>query len=233
MTRGQAALLVLAFLGRPVGAETLHYSINWQSGLSLGEASLLSEKLSAEPAGEAGGGQASGWKFEMALDAAVPGFTIRDEYSSSADDKLCSSRVQKSVARGARKTVEKTQIDSQIHSATRETQNGGKSQYEVPSCVHDAMAFLQFVRQELAQGRIPAEQPVVLGAKYNVQVTYVGTDTIRVAGENVPADRVKVAIKGPMADVTADVYFSHDELRTPVLARIPLMMGTFTVELIP
>ena len=234
MTRGQGALLVLALLGNPVGAETLHYSINWQSGLSLGEASLLAEKLSAEPASETGAGQASGWKFEMALDAAVPGFTIRDEYSSSADDKLCSFRVQKSVARGARKTLEKIQIDSQNRTAIRETQNGGgKSQYEVPNCVHDAMAFLQFVRQELAQGRIAAQQPVILGAKYDVQVTYVGTDTIRVAGENVPADRVKVAIKGPMADVTADVYFSHDELRTPVLARIPLSMGVFTVELLP
>ena len=234
MTRGQGTLLVLAFLGNLAGAETLHYSVNWQSGLSLGEAALRSEKLSAEPETESGGGQAAGWKFELSLDAAVPGFAIRDEYSSSTDDKLCTSQVQKAVTRGSRKTVEKTQIDSENHTATRETQNGGgKSQYSVPGCVHDAMAFLQFVRQELAQGRISPQQPVILGAKYDVQVTYAGTDTIRVAGENVAVDRVKVAIKGPMADVTADLYFSHDELRTPVLARIPLTLGTFTVELLP
>jgi hypothetical protein len=212
-----------------VRAETLHYSINWQSGLSLGEASLRSDKLSAESES----GQTGGWSFAMLLDAAVPGFTIHDEYSSIADDKLCTSKLEKTVTRGTRKTVEDIQVDSRTGTVTRETRNGGKSQYPVQDCVHDAMAFLQFVRQELAQGRMAPQQSVVLGAKYEVQLTYTGTETIRVAGKNVAADRVKTVIKGPQADVTADLYFSHDDLRTPVLAKIPLALGTFTVELLP
>jgi len=167
------------------------------------------------------------------LDAAVPGFMIRDEYSSAADDKLCTSQVQKTVTRGSRKTVEKIQIDTRTKMATRETQGGGKSQYSVPECVHDAMAFLQFVRQELRQGRVVPQQPVILGSKYDVRLTFVGTETIRVAGEAVEADRVRTEIKGPKVEVTADLYFSHDAARTPVLARIPLALGTFTVELLP
>lgn len=227
MTLQALGLALLAIT--PAAAETLHYSVNWQSGLSLGEASLRSEKLTA--ASEAG--QTGGWSFEMLLDAAVPGFTIRDEYSSTTDDKLCTSQLKKAVTRGARKTVERVQIDSAASSATRETESGGKSQYPVPDCVHDAMAFLQFVRQELAQGRMAPQQFVILGAKYEVQLTYAGTETIRVAGDNLAADRVKTVIKGPKADVIADLYFSHDGLRTPVLAKIPLAMGTFTVELLP
>ena len=229
MTRFQSALLVLAWFGLPVWAETLHYSVNWQSGLSLGEAALRSDKLSAEPEG----GEPGGWNFGLTLDAAVLGFTIRDEYSSTADDKFCTSKVEKNMTRGTRKTVEKVQIDRHTELATRETQDGGKSDYSVPDCVHDALAFLQFVRRELAQGRMAPQQPVILGAKYDVLMTYIGTETIRVAGENIAADRVHTAIKGPKAEITADLYFSHDELRTPVLARIPLTLGTFTVELLP
>ena len=229
MTPCQGALLVLALFGLPAGAETLHYSVNWQSGLSLGEAALRSDKVNADPEG----GEPGGWNFGLTLDAAVLGFTIRDEYSSSADDKFCSSKIEKTVTRGTRKSVEKVKIDRHTETATRETQGGGKSDYSVPDCVHDALAFLQFVRHELAQGRIAPQQPVILGAKYDVLMTYTGTEMVRVAGESVNADRVHTVIKGPAADITADLYFSHDELRTPVLARIPLPLGTFTVELLP
>jgi hypothetical protein len=229
MIRSGSALL-LALLGMHAGGETLHYTINWQSGLSLGEASLRSEHLSAASEG----GEAGGWKFEMMLDAAVPGFTIRDEYSSTADNNFCSLLLRKTVVRGARKTVEETRIDPRTNTATRETLGGGgRSQLAVPECVHDAMAFVQFVRHELAQGRMAPQQPVLLGAIYEVQLTYTGTETLRVAGAPVVADRVHVAINGPKADATADLYFAHDDARTPVFARIPLPLGVFTVELLP
>jgi hypothetical protein len=224
------ALFIVLSLHLVAGAETLHYSVNWASGLSLGEASIRSDKLNAE----AEGGVAGGWKFEMLLDAAVPGFTIRDEYTSDADTKLCSSQIKKTVTRGLRKSVEKIQIDPKTNTVSRQTEGSeGKSQYSVPECVHDAMSFLQFVRQELAQGRMASHQSVILGAKYDVQLTFTGTETIRVAGENVTADRVKTVIKGPKADITAELFFLHDDVRTPVLARLPLELGTFTVELLP
>lgn len=230
MIRSLAAASALAFTSLPLVAETLHYSINWQSGLSLGEASLRSDY--ARAASESG--EAAGWKFELTLDAAVPGFAIRDEYSSAADDQLCSLWLRKTVTRGARMTAEETRIDPRTNTATRETLGGGgSSRFEVPACVHDAMAFVQFVRQELAQGRMAPQQTVLLGAAYQVQLTYTGTETLRVAGELVAADRVHVAIQGPKADLSADLYFARDLPRTPVLARIPLALGVFTVELLP
>ena len=45
------------------------------------------------------------------------------------------------------------------------------------------------------------------------------------------ADRIHATIKGPASEVAVDIFFAKDEGRTPVLARIPLPLGTFTVEL--
>jgi hypothetical protein len=227
MRTSLAVMLSLPFL---VSAETLHYSVNWASGLSLGEAALTSTRVSAD----AEGGEVGGWKFSVTLDAAVPGFTIRDEYTSKTDLKLCTSEVKKKVTRGTRKTGETIEIDSQTNIVTRRTDDSdGKSEYSVSTCAHDAMAFLQFVRQELAQGRVAPQQSVVLGAKYDVHLTFTGTETIRFGGENVTTDRVKTVIKGPKADITLDLFFMQDDVRTPVLARLPLELGTFTLELLP
>ena len=47
------------------------------------------------------------------------------------------------------------------------------------------------------------------------------------------ADKVRTSIRGPKSDLTIELYFAHDEVRTPVLARLPLALGVFTVELLP
>jgi hypothetical protein len=208
-------------------AETLHYSINWQSGLNLGEASLSAGKNPASGGGE-------GWDFELSLDAAVPGFTIRDNYKSSADAKFCSTVLEKTVTRGSRKSGEKVTFDQEHKTVKRETMGGGKSESQAAGeCVHDALAFLQFARQELAQGRLAANQSVYLGSKYDVQLTYIGTETVRQDGHSVAADKVRVGVRGPKADLTFELYFARDEVRTPLMARLPLALGTFTVELLP
>ena len=47
--------------GFPQADETLNYTVNWPSGLSLGEGRLEAKK------------NAAGWEFDLQLDAAVPG----------------------------------------------------------------------------------------------------------------------------------------------------------------
>jgi len=214
-------------VGLSASAETLHYSINWQSGLNLGEASIHANKTTSS-------GTDSGWAFQLTLDAAVPGFTIRDDYKSSADTKFCSSLLEKTVTRGTRKSSEKVTFDQEHNTIQRETVGGGKSESQAPGeCAHDALAFLQFTRQELAQGRLAPNQPVYLGAKYDLQLTYTGTESIRQGDRNVDADKVRVSVRGTKADATFEIYFARDEVRTPLLARLPLALGTFTVELLP
>jgi hypothetical protein len=216
----------------PVTAETLHYTINWQSGLSLGEATLRSDP-SVENRVE-GGSAAGGWEFELMLDASVPGFAIRDRYESNSDAQFCSSELKKTVSRGSRKSQETVKFDQQKMTVTREGLPGtGKSSYSVPPCAHDAMAYLRFVRQELAQGRLAPHQQVILGAAYEVQLTYIGTESIRIGDRREEADKVRTSIKGPKSDITIELYFSHDAVRTPLLAKLPLPLGMFTVELLP
>ncbi len=209
------------------GAETLHYTINWQSGLNLGEASLSATKHTAS-------GVDSGWDFQLTLDAAVPGFTIRDDYKATSDAKFCSAVLDKAVTRGTRKSGEKVTFDQERKIVKRETNGGGKSEAQAAGeCAHDALTFLQFARQELAQGRLAANQSVYLGSKYDLQLTYTGTESIKQGDRVVEADKVRVSVRGPKADTSFEIYFARDEVRTPLLARLPLALGTFTVELLP
>ena len=213
--------------GLMANAETLHYTINWQSGLNLGEASLSANKDTAS-------GVDGGWAFQLTLDAAVPGFTIRDEYKSNSDAKFCSAVLEKTVTRGTRKSGEKETFDQARKTVKRETSSGGRSEAQAAGeCAHDALTFLQFTRQELAQGRLAANQSVYLGSKYDLQLTYTGTESIKQGDHSVDADKVRVSVRGPKADTTFEIYFARDEVRTPLLARLPLALGTFTVELLP
>src|SRR2546425_11370645 len=63
--------------------EVLNYSVNWPSGLSLGEANF-----------KAGGGE-PGWQFEFNIEAGLPGLEIRDHYRSSASAQFCSENLGK------------------------------------------------------------------------------------------------------------------------------------------
>jgi hypothetical protein len=204
----------------PVSAESLRYSINWASGLSLGEATVRADKTK------------EAWDFQVTLDASVPGFALRDSYHSAATIDLCSLELDKSCTHGNRKADEKTTFDQQSHTATRQTNGGGKSDLSVSSCAKDALTFLQFARSELAQGRLAPQQTVVFGAPYSVRIEYKGAQKIKVGDQTVDADRILASVKGPSADLTVEIFFARDAARTPLLAHIPLALGSFTVELI-
>jgi hypothetical protein len=220
-------LSVAIFLLIPVSAESLHYNINWPSGLSLGEATLRSDSLK-----DTAGKGAAHWEFAIDLDASVPGFSVRDHYQSTADGDLCSAQLDKSYTHGKRKADERIRFDQDKHTATRETLNGGgKTDVSISSCARDPLAFIQFARRELAQGRLVPQQPVVFGAMYQVRIEYTGAQTIRLGEEKVDADRILGTIKGPVTELTVEIFFSHDAARVPLLAKIPLALGVFTVEL--
>lgn len=211
--------------------ETLHYSVNWPSGLSLGEATLRSDRTGD------GTGSEGGWDFELNLDASVPGFTIRDQYHSTASADFCSSRLDKKTSRGSRKQEERVIFDPSGTTAKRESYRGdkigGTSDLSVPTCARDALTLLQFVRRELAQGRVPPQQPAVLGGLYQVRLEYLGSTPVHLGSQSIEADRFRTSVKGPSSDLTLEVFFAHDGLRTPVMVKIPLSLATFTAELIP
>jgi hypothetical protein len=211
-------------------AETLHYAINWQSGLSLGEATLTSGRSTWV----VNGVDTPHWSFDLDIDASVPGFAVNDHYVSSAGADICSAKLDKTVRRGSHKSEETLTFDQEQHSVTRETHPsgiGGKSDVSVAACARDGLAFLQFMRQELAQGRLAPQGPVILGAAYNVRLEFAGTEQVKKLGKMVDADRIHATIKGPGSDLGVDILFGKDEARTPLAVRIPLALGTFSVEL--
>jgi len=227
--RGPRALLLILGAGlapgmglaQGPGEETLNYAVNWPSGLSLGEA-----RLEAKPAGQRR-------QLEFVLDAALPGFAVRDRYQSIVDSGGCSLELDKQFAHGQRKGHERTAFDLSRAVAKRETLGGGgSSEMTLPACPKDALAFLYFLRRELAQGRLPPAQTVYFGAPYQVRLEYGGTQAVRVIEERVEADRLAVVVKGPASEVRFEVFFARDAARTLVLARVPFPMGVFSMELV-
>jgi hypothetical protein len=201
-------------------SESLRYNVNWPSGLSLGEAQLSANKTAA------------GWSLAFQLDAGIPGFGVLDRFQAATSDDFCGLKFEKDFAHGKRKSKETITFDAARATATRQTAGGGKSEVATPSCARDALSFLYHVRRELAQGRIPASQPVFYGAPYQIRLEYTGTQRIRLADSAVEADRMVANLKGPASEHTFEIFFARDTVRTPVLVRVPLAVANFTMELI-
>ncbi|HYW41315.1 MAG TPA: DUF3108 domain-containing protein [Bryobacteraceae bacterium] len=209
--------------GFPFTDETLHYSINWPSGLSLGDATFTAHKT------------ASGWSFDATADAGVPGFSISDKFHSSATAVPCSLELTRDLSHGKKKTREKTTFDQEKGSAHRVTtlpQDGGVTDLTTHTCARDALAFVYFARREMGQGRVAPAEQVYLGAAYSVRLEYTGAMTITADGKPAVTDHVNASVKGPQSNVTFEIFFARDAARTPLLVRVPLALGTISVELV-
>ncbi len=142
---------IFLFLLVPVSAESLHYVINWPSGLSLGEATIT---FGSQAAGS-GPVSAVGWSSDFEIDASLPGFAITDKYHSTAEGHdMCSVKLDKTVHRGSHESGETDTFHQDTHTVTRETHGtgGGTSDEDVSACARDALTFLEFARNELAAG---------------------------------------------------------------------------------
>jgi hypothetical protein len=236
--RFQPALLVLlpglavaclhAQTGFPFSEdESLHYSVNWPSGISLGDAVLSAHRT------------ATGWTFTASLEAGVPGFSVSDTYHSTVEGAdLCTTKFERDLTHGGKHTVDKLEFDQQASTGHRTTtfpEGGGKTNFDIPSCARDALAFIYFTRREMGQGRVPPAQQVYFGAPYSVRLEYTGEQTITSAGTGKkPAvtDRLMVSVKGPQSDFNFEIFFARDPQRTPLSIRIPLSLGTIALELV-
>ena len=43
---------------------------------------------------------------------------------------------------------------------------------------------------------------------------------------------MSASVKGPASEITFEVFFLKDRARTPALVRVPLALGTFSMELV-
>ena len=200
-------------------SETLQFSVNWPSGLSLGEGQIASSFNGRE------------WSFSMNVDAAIPAFAVSESAKSRATADLCSMELTREATRGKRITSETTTFDSSKLIATRQTgKGGGQTEIRINACAKDALTFIQFMRRELAAGRLPAAQQVFFGSGYATRVQYTGAVKVVQEGQYVDADKLQATIKGPASEFTVDLLFLRDAARTPLQAQIPVSVGKFTVE---
>jgi len=210
--------------GFPFQEESLHYSVNYTSGLSLGDANLSAHKTGA------------GWDFTVTVDVAVAGFSIKDKYTSSMSAGYCSTELKRDVLHGGKSSREKTTFDQEkgtAHRATEFPSNGGSSDLSTGPCARDAIGFLYFARKELGQGRVPPAQQVFFGSAYSVNQSYTGAQTITLADKKPEVtDHLVFTIKGPKAEFTVEVFYARDAARTPLLIKIPQTAGTLTMELV-
>jgi hypothetical protein len=209
--------------GFPFQDEGLHYSVNWPSGLSLGDATLSAHHT------------ANGWDFEVGLDAAIPGFAIRDKFKSSDTVALCSTELGRDISQGGKQVKEKTTFDQEkgtAHRATEYPAGGGTSDFNIPPCARDAIAYVYFGRKELGQGRVPPAQQIYFGSAYTARMEYTGPQTITVGDKQELTDHLIVSVKGPKADFTVEVFYARDAARTPLLIKIPQSVGTLSMELV-
>jgi Protein of unknown function (DUF3108) len=207
--------------GFPFTDEDLNYSVNWPSGLNLGEAHLHARR----------GG--TNWNFSFTLDASIPGFAVSDSYRSIAVPDFCSTSFERTTTHGSRKINERETIDRDRSLATRITvgKEGGKSEFPVPMCVRDALTFLFYARRELGQGRVPSVQQILMGGLIEMRMSYAAAPIITVAGKQVQSDQVTCTVKTSTSTYTFDTWYARDPARTLLLVSLPLSMGKFSMEL--
>jgi hypothetical protein len=209
--------------GFPFQDETLRYRIAFPGGGSLGDVGFSAHHGS------------SGWSFETTLDAGIPAFAVHDSYRANATDALCSIDFDRSFSHGSKKSREKTTFDAHNRRATRTTTlppDGGKSDFDILPCARDAVTFLYFVRREMGQGRVAPAETVYFGGGYSVRLQYTGEMSIPVQNKPTVTDHVLVFIHNSRTDVSAEVFFARDAARTPLLIKVPLSLGTASVELV-
>ena len=209
--------------GFPGSGESLHYSVNWPGGASLGEAYLRSAKTG------------DGWQFEFSLNASVPGFAVSDQYHSRANADFCSLELEKQATHGSRTAHERTVFDYKDGKATRTTltKGGGHTDIDVDGCARDGLDYVFYARRELALGHgVPKEQDVLFGAPYSVRMEYAGVQDVTAAGKRRQADHIVLYVKGPASDSKAEMFFARDAARTPLMVKVPFALGTFSMELV-
>ena len=56
--------------------------------------------------------------------------------------------------------------------------------------------------------------------------------TISSGDKQVVTDHVVTYVKGPKSDFSFEIFFARDAARTPLSVRIPLAVGTLSLELV-
>ena len=79
---------------------------------------------------------------------------------------------------------------------------------------------------------MPAAREILFGGLYQAQMDYAGAETVTASGKAEVSDKVAVTMKGPASTLRLEMFFARDAARTPLIIRVPLSLGTFSMELV-
>ena len=138
--------------GFPFTDEDLNYSLNWPSGINLGEAHLHAKRAGAK------------WDFAIHTRSGHPGFRgAGTSIAAQSAPDLCSMSFDRSTVHGLAQGEKGNQSTRGRGIATRVSKGGRRdSEFRCRSCVKDALTYLFYTREELGQGRVPAAQKILL-----------------------------------------------------------------------
>ena len=179
----------------------------------------------------ADGSSAAFRKHEFRLEASVPGFSVLDEVKTLSKPDFCLIRLEKKLKHGTRLTDEVMEVLPDENTVERKTAKGGSTKIPVQGCVRDALTFIYYFRQEIKAGRVPAGQRVFFGSSYQVESKYLGAQSVSLPAGPEATDKFQIVIQGPVGKHSLEVFFGRDSERTPLLFRLPLILGTFSMEL--
>jgi len=225
--------------GFPFQSESLQYRVLWPGGRLLGDVRMSARKAAC-PSDVSGPANqlvsCDAWDFELSTNVNIPLVPIADKYSASAAGfDFCSVSLTRDISHGNKRVSEKTQFDQKKNIATRQTMvpaGGGKTELQLPTCGRDALTYIYYARREMGQGRVPPAGKVFFGSAYEVKTRYTGPMDIPVGGKNVTTDKVDVSVKGPASEFSLEIYYDRDAARTPLLIKIPVPIGTVSLELV-
>lgn len=222
LTTACASPLASQEAGLPIPEdERLSYAIAWPSGLAVGSAAFRARYV--DP----------GWRFEMTLIASLPEIEIDDAYVSRTDAATCSLEFEKHVRHGAKRVHESLRFgpDALERTNLEGDRLAGPGIVPVSGCARDALAFLYYLRKDLAAGRVPPPADIFFGAGYSLKLEYVQTRRLILEGERRLADEIRTVVRGPASEHAFSVFFGRDEARTPLLFRMEFEGTPFTMQL--
>ena len=201
--------------------ERLVYSIAWPSGLSVGRAEFRARNL--DP----------GWRFELTMSASLPSIEIDDAFRSRTDSATCSIEFEKHARHGERRAHESLRFRSGSLERINLEADAAPGSGIVPTeeCARDALAFLYFLRADLAAGRVPPASRVYFGAGYRLELELEETRRLVWDGERRLVDEIRAVIRGPASEHELSAFFDRDEARTPLIYRMEFDGTPFTMQL--
>ena len=159
---------------------------------------------------------------------------IDDAFRSITDASACSTQFEKHIRHGSKRAHESLRFGSnsveRTNLVSESFERPGTS--PVSGCAYDALAFLYYLRKDLADGRIAPPGRVFFGAGYEVELEYAQTRRLFWAGQRRLTDEIRVSVRGPASKHEFSVYFGRDEARTPLLIHAEFEGTLFTMQLL-